>query len=49
VGWKNIEHAVRSYHYTGLTTLRITEVTSGLGKIAYQRLIAEMKGLAINE
>lgn len=44
-GWKNIEHAVQAYHYTGLTTLRINEVTAGLGKEAYWRLIGTMKGL----
>ncbi len=38
-GWDNIEDAIRDAHYSGLTTLRIGEATTGVAQRRYAQLI----------
>jgi beta-amylase len=46
-GWDNIMAALASGHYSGLTVLRITQVTDGgLGQQRYQQLLNRLKAAA---
>lgn len=46
-GWNNITGAFRAGHYSGLTVLRLAQVTDGgIGQQRYQQLITELKAAA---
>lgn len=46
-GWNNIAAVFRAGHYSGMTVLRLAQVTDGgIGQQRYQQLIAELKAPA---